>query len=786
MIETTSNKATYIVGTSQVYPFPVRYLDSAYLECYLKQDGIVRKLNSTEYTVSPIEESDGANINLKLSPNPEGAVLTVRRILPVVQQLDLPNNGKLPAESIETQLDKIIMICQQFEEDLSRCVKAMPGSGEDGESILITVENSIAACASSAADAADAAETAQAAAIQAASAATRVFPDVSAMCSAPGLAVGTTVRTAGYYEAGDGGGAYYQVIPAREKSYDRVGNNVGFRPVFEGEVNVKTLGAKGDGITDDTVHLNEAQTAGRDFALPVYLPAGSYRASSRIIGTFHYDDDVTVNRWYLPNICQRVSAAQLLPGHDPNVDLSRPTNFRYAFRAISTSTREAIWEKAVEIKTQIDEEGFTYGNYNMTIPPTDTEVDCSGFVAWVLSECNFPNLATTDPNERKLASDLVTYLRNMPAAFTEITSPESLQRGDIVFTGFKHNSLGHVSHVYFYNTFNTGCGILDGAAHAIPAGTAVMHRLSWFYPGSPRIGGVTQLLPPVNTNALYVKSEVSGEANSQYFTFVDGSENVLSQIAVNEDAAQARTFGIFVRKSGDAGIYARLNVVFTTDSSYGQLQFRGSSETTSPELLFLPGQYLRLESSIYPKTDGAFSLGSSSFKWSQLYASTGSINTSDERLKQEIADIPDEVLDAWEAVDFQQFRFKDAVAKKGDAARLHTGLIAQRIIEVFQSHGLDPFRYGLVCYDEWEAQEAQYTTSTYHHDAEYDSNGNLLRDAYDETEQILRRDAQDAGSIYSVRYDEALCLEAACQRRRLARIEVKIAELEGGNHVQSE
>ena len=771
-VSTDANAAGPFVctGSQTEFPFAFYALEAGHIAVYVNGARI-----TSGYSVTLNGESGGMVV---MDAAPEnGTRLVILRNVPFTQLTDIQNNTAFLPEIIERMSDKLTMICQQLKEELSRCVRVDPGSVDPPEAFVGRIDQAIADCQS-------AAETAQAAAIQAASAATRVFPDVSAMCSAPGLAVGTTVRTAGYYEAGDGGGAYYQVIPAREKSYDRVGNNVGFRPVFEGEVNVRTLGAKGDGITDDTVPLNEAQTAGTDFKLPVYLPAGSYKASSRINGTFHYDDDVTVNRWYLPNICQRISATQLLPGHEPNVDLSRPTNFRYAFRAINTSTREAIWEKAVEIKTQIDEGEFTYGNYGMTIPPSGTEVDCSGFVAWVLHECNFPNLATADPNKRLLASELVTYLRNMSTAFTEITSPENLQRGDIVFTGFKDNSLGNVSHVYVYNTFNTGCGILDSADHAIPAGTAVMHRLSWFYPGSPRIGGVTQLLPPVNASALYVRSEVSGEANSQFFTFVDGSENVLSQIAVNEDAAQARTFGIFVRKSGDTGIYARLNVVFPADTTMGQLHFRGNSDTTSPELLFLPGEYLRLEAAIYPQTDGTFSLGSSNFKWSQLYASTGSINTSDERLKQEIMDIPDEVLDAWEAVEFQQFRFKDAVAKKGDAARLHTGLIAQRIIEVFQSRGLDPFRYGLVCYDEWEAQEAQYTTSTYHHDAEYDSSGNLIRDAYDETEQILRRDAQDAGSIYSVRYDEALCMEAACQRRRLARIETKLAVLKETNSNQ--
>lgn len=63
---------------------------------------------------------------------------------------------------------------------------------------------------------------------------------------------------------------------------------------------------------------------------------------------------------------------------------------------------------------------------------------------------------------------------------------------------------------------------------------------------------------------------------------------------------------------------------------------------------------------------------------------------------------PDEVLDAWGDVQFRQFLFNDAVKKKGDAARIHAGVIAQQVVEAFEKHGLDATRYGLLCYDKWE------------------------------------------------------------------------------------
>lgn len=157
-----------------------------------------------------------------------------------------------------------------------------------------------------------------------------------------------------------------------------------------------------------------------------------------------------------------------------------------------------------------------------------------------------------------------------------------------------------------------------------------------------------------------------------------------------------------------------------------------------------------------PVTDNDITLGASNTRWKQLYAGTATINTSDARLKTEPEAIPDAVLDAWGDVGWQQFQMLDAVAEKGaDKARLHSGLIAQRIDEAFKARGLDVSRYGLFCHDEWEAEPE-----------ERDEHGNV------------EKEARPAGDIYSLRYEEALCMEAAYQRRRADRAEARLAALE--------
>lgn len=163
----------------------------------------------------------------------------------------------------------------------------------------------------------------------------------------------------------------------------------------------------------------------------------------------------------------------------------------------------------------------------------------------------------------------------------------------------------------------------------------------------------------------------------------------------------------------------------------------------------------KFEGYVTTNIDNKYRLGVANLRWSAVYAATGTIQTSDERLKSSISSIPDEVLDIWGSIDFVQFQFKDSIEEKGTDARLHSGLVAQRIDEAFKARGLDASRYGLFCHDTWDAQPE-----------ERDAEGNILHTAL------------EAGDRYSLRYEEALCMEAAYQRRRADRAEARLAALE--------
>jgi len=146
----------------------------------------------------------------------------------------------------------------------------------------------------------------------------------------------------------------------------------------------------------------------------------------------------------------------------------------------------------------------------------------------------------------------------------------------------------------------------------------------------------------------------------------------------------------------------------------------------------------------WPLTDNAVSLGTTGQRWTQLFAATATINTSDENEKQQIAAIPAKVLNAWGKVNYCQFKFNDAVEQRGKAARLHIGVIAQKVKAAFESEGIDPFAYGILCHDEWDAA-----------DAVLDESG----------VEIIP--AREKGSRYGVRYEEALALECAYLRSKV-------------------
>jgi len=117
--------------------------------------------------------------------------------------------------------------------------------------------------------------------------------------------------------------------------------------------------------------------------------------------------------------------------------------------------------------------------------------------------------------------------------------------------------------------------------------------------------------------------------------------------------------------------------------------------------------------SIYPvqasgtSRDNAIDLGFSSIRFDDIYATNGTIQTSDRNEKQDIAELSEaeqRVAVAAKGL-LRKFRWKDKVVDKGDEARIHFGIIAQDLQSAFSAEGLDASDYGMFISTTWTDEE---------------------------------------------------------------------------------
>lgn len=105
-----------------------------------------------------------------------------------------------------------------------------------------------------------------------------------------------------------------------------------------------------------------------------------------------------------------------------------------------------------------------------------------------------------------------------------------------------------------------------------------------------------------------------------------------------------------------------------------------------------------------PGVDNANNLGDATHRWTQLFAMTATISTSDGRFKDWQGGLNDREIAVGRRIAdmIGTYRWLDAVQIKGDGARKHTGVIVQDVIAAFEAEGLNAFDYGAVCYNSWE------------------------------------------------------------------------------------
>ena len=128
-IASTTSKVRYTAdGSTKVFAVKFRFCESSDLDVYVTPSGgaLTELTEETDYTIADADGgtdfANGGNVTLSAAPA-SGSIVTIARSLPLTQEMDLTTNGSIPAETVEAQHDREIMIAQQHQEELDRCFK---------------------------------------------------------------------------------------------------------------------------------------------------------------------------------------------------------------------------------------------------------------------------------------------------------------------------------------------------------------------------------------------------------------------------------------------------------------------------------------------------------------------------------------------------------------------------------------------------------------------------------------------------------------------------------------
>lgn len=178
--------------------------------------------------------------------------------------------------------------------------------------------------------------------------------------------------------------------------------------------------------------------------------------------------------------------------------------------------------------------------------------------------------------------------------------------------------------------------------------------------------------------------------------------------------------------------------------------------------------------------DNALDLGSSASRFDDIFATNGTIQTSDQTEKQDIDNLTSAEITAAKAISklFKTFKWKDKVEAKGDAARTHTGVIAQEVQSAMSDAGLDATKYAFWCSDTWWEKDVEVPAVEADEENGIEAKDAFTRTDVYETEDEAPDDATERTRL-GIRYPELLAFIGAATEQRLTDIETRLTALEG-------
>ena len=194
------------------------------------------------------------------------------------------------------------------------------------------------------------------------------------------------------------------------------------------------------------------------------------------------------------------------------------------------------------------------------------------------------------------------------------------------------------------------------------------------------------------------------------------------------------------------------SIVIGNDSS--GIMFRGDLTGTA----FIPANPAN-----GAQVDNTLDIGHSAIRFQDIYATNGTIQTSDAREKTAVRELTDAEMRVAKKLskNIGFFQWLSAVEEKGEDARSHCGQTVQGVIAEFDAEGLDAFDYAMVCYNEWEDEFTEHPAieaveaveavegveaveAVEAVDAVFDEDGEIVSEAVEAVEAVEGVDAVEA------------------------------------------
>jgi hypothetical protein len=345
---------------------------------------------------------------------------------------------------------------------------------------------------------------------------------------------------------------------------------------------------------------------------------------------------------------------------------------------------------------------------------------------------------------------------------------------------------------------NSRLFVSDTHSTAVTDGATLIANSTLSINGNSGQGSDVLRMGPMCASGAYFIDVSNSGGNAAYPLCLNpiGGGNVL----VGKTVTSSSTQGIALKSSGqgvftsDGGTSALFNRK-TSDGDIIELRKDGTAigviGVASADNFYIGGStgdtrgiYFNNQGMLPATTNGALAndvvdIGKAGFRWQDIYATNGTISTSDANEKQDIALLTATEMLVAKRISalFKTFRWKTKVLEKGDNARTHTGVIAQDVQAAFTAEGLDSGNYSLFISNTWWEKDVEVAA------VEADEeNGIEAKDAYTRTDKYDTQEEAPEGATEvtsrGIRYNELLSFIGAATEQRLTNIETRLEALE--------